>query len=221
MLSHLVFNRALAKVGADKRSNPGLFGRVFIDSRKCESRDIFLAFKGARCDGHDFVESLLKKGVICVGSRKMEGDNYFRVENVENFLTRLASEFRDVIDTRVVAVTGSSGKTSTRELITSMLKVSGKTVHATEGNLNNELGLPVTLLAKPLVADYTVLEMGMNHSGEIEKLCSIAKPQVSTITNIGTAHIGNFGSRKSWRVRSLRFSVATTPVPSHRVTIHL
>ena len=169
-----------------------------IDSRKVTSSGMFFAFKGESLDGHDFIKDLVSKNVICVGSQDLdlESDNYIKVKDVLEFITELAKEKRKQIRSKVIALTGSSGKTSTRQMIVTMLELLGKRVYATKGNYNNHLGLPLTILNAPDDVDFIVLELGMNHSGEIADLTKTASPDISVINNIGTAHIGNFRSQK-------------------------
>ncbi len=195
MISSLTINIALKKCGAEKFFSPVLVGKVVIDSRKAEKGDLFLAFKGEKADGHSFVQKMVENGIYCVGTEDIDNEKYFKIDDVSVFLSVLAVQYRDVIKSKIIALTGSSGKTTTRNFIVQALKPSLKSIHSTSGNLNNDLGLPVTLLSKPLYADFTVLEMGMNHSGEIAELVKIAKPEMVLITNIGFAHIGNFNSR--------------------------
>lgn len=168
-----------------------------IDSRKVDSTGVFFAFEGENVDGHDFVRELVEKGAVCVGSKDFgfADENYIVVDDVLKFMSELAKERRKDLKSKVIALTGSSGKTSTRQLIASMLELAGKNVYATKGNYNNHIGLPLTLLNASDDADYIVLELGMNHSGEIKALTKIADPDISVINNIGTAHIGNFSSQ--------------------------
>jgi len=168
-----------------------------IDSRKVTSSGIFFAFDGERVDGHDFIEKLTKDNVICIGSKDLgfNSDYYIKVADVQEIITELARQRRAQISSKVIALTGSSGKTSTRQLIVAMLELLGKSVYATKGNYNNHLGLPLTILNSPDDVDFIVLELGMNHSGEIADLTKTAAPDISVINNIGTAHIGNFRSQ--------------------------
>lgn len=195
MFTTLLVERALEKAGLKKKLKNALISKCCIDSRECTENSLFFAFKGEKTDGHNYIPELLKKGVICIGSEEItEGENYIKVPDVLDFMSILAHERRKLFHGKVIAVTGSSGKTSTRQLIASMAAVSGKIVWATTGNLNNHLGMPLVILNMPLCTEVLVLEMGMNHSGEIRKLVEIAGPDFVTITNIGNAHIGNFAS---------------------------
>ena len=195
MFTTLLLEKALEKAGLKKKLKNSLISKCSIDSRECTENSLFFAFKGEKTDGHNYVPDLLKKGVICIGSEDISRDeNYIKVPDVLDFMSVLAHERRKLFRGKVIAVTGSSGKTSTRQLIASMASVSGKIVWATIGNLNNHLGMPLVILNMPLLTEVLVLEMGMNHSGEIKKLVEIADPGFVTITNIGNAHIGNFAS---------------------------
>lgn len=196
MLTHTMINEALARCGANTCVADGArFGAVTLDSRTARPGDVFCAFKGEKADGHSFVPELAARGVLCVGSGMLDAAGYARVRDVADFLAVLARLKRDTLPAKVLALTGSSGKTTTREFATRMLALSGKSVHGTSGNLNNHLGLPLTLLNAPEEREFIVLEMGMNHAGEIARLCAAADPDAALITNIGFAHIGNFASR--------------------------
>ncbi|HOW50807.1 MAG TPA: UDP-N-acetylmuramoyl-tripeptide--D-alanyl-D-alanine ligase [bacterium] len=195
MLDHTMVNEALARCGSTARVDATLFGAVTIDSRTARRGDIFCAFKGEKVDGHSFVAALVAQGVFCVGSDQMGIAGYVQVADVVQFLAVLARLRRDAQNSQVIAITGSSGKTTTREFTARMLTLCGKSVYGTSGNLNNHLGLPLTLLNAPDDRDFIVLEMGMNHAGEIAHLCAAADPDAVLITNIGFAHIGNFNSR--------------------------
>ena len=164
-----------------------------FDSREVTPGMLFVALKGENADGHDFIESALKKGAVGI------------VDGIDE-LTSIASQYRNELKAKVIAVTGSAGKTTTKELLKAFLSTVGK-VHATNGNFNNHIGLPITILNCPKDADYLVLEMGSNHPGEIAHLCSIAKPDAGVITNIGTAHLEFFGDKSGIaREKSALFS---------------
>lgn len=196
MPTYTMVNEALARCGAKARVADGArCGAVTIDSRTARPGDIFCAFKGEKADGHSFVAALAAQGVLCVGSDPLGIAGYAQVADVAEFLAVLARLRRDTLSAKVLAITGSSGKTTTREFAARMLALSGKSVHGTSGNLNNHLGLPLTLLNAPADREFIVLEMGMNHAGEIAHLCAAADPDAVLITNIGFAHIGNFDSR--------------------------
>ena len=152
-----------------------------FDSRKVKPGMLFVALKGDKADGHDYIPQAIEKGAAGIV------DGY-------DELDRVAREYRLSLTAKVVGITGSAGKTTTKELAKAFLSTVGK-VHATEANFNNHIGLPITILNCPKDADFLVLEMGTNHPGEIAHLCDIAEPDCSLITNIGTAHIEFFGDQ--------------------------
>ena len=157
------------------------FSGATFDSRKVKPGMLFVALKGEKADGHDYIPQALEKGAAGI------------VDGYEE-LDRVAREYRRSLKAKVVAVTGSAGKTTTKELVKTFLSTVGK-VHATEENFNNHIGLPITILNCPKDADFLVLEMGTNHPGEIAHLCDIAEPDCALITNVGTAHIEFFGDQ--------------------------
>lgn len=170
-------------------SNFNFNGEVTMDSRTVKEGSIFFAINS----GNKFVREALDKGafVVCDNS-DIEDDNVLKVYNTVEFMSELASKYRDYIDT-VIAITGSNGKTSVKDTLASMLDESYKT----RGNYNNHIGLPYTILSSPLNTKYLVLELGMSALGEIEHLSKIARPDYSIIVNIGDSHIEHLGSREN------------------------
>lgn len=171
---------------------------ICIDSRKAEKKSIFFALKGDNFDGNKFADTALELGCAyaVIDNKKYNKKNderYILVENVLSCLQQLASFHRNNIDVKIIALTGSNGKTTTKELIAEVLKQQFK-VNYTQGNLNNHIGVPLTLLSMESKHEYGIVEMGANHIGEIKELCSIAQPDFGIITNIGKAHIEGFGS---------------------------
>ena len=175
------------------------------DTRTIQKGDIYIGLKGEKFNGSDFWKQALEngaEGVIIQGQEISEEDKekysnkiIIKVENTLEALYDIARYKRSLYDIPVIAVTGSVGKTSTKDIIASVVSTQYKTLK-TEGNNNNNIGLPLTIL-KLKDHEAAVIEMGMNHFGEISLLTSIAKPTLSVITNIGTAHIGNLGSREN------------------------
>lgn len=176
------------------------------DTRTINSNDIYIAIKGERVDGNDFIEQAFTKGAIgCITDKnisnqviekyKNTGKVIIKVTNTIEAIQKLAKYKRSLYNIPVIAVTGSVGKTSTKDIIANVLAQKYK-VLKTKGNMNNHIGLPLTLLN---LQEHTavVVEMGMNHLGEISLLTNIAKPTGCVITNIGTSHIGNLGSREN------------------------
>ena len=167
------------------------------DSRAVRVGDLFVALPGERVDGHDFVENARKSGAVAaLVSRRVECDiPQILVENTLKAYGSIAREYRQNADVCVVAITGSVGKTTTKEMISCVL--SGKyRVSKTQGNHNNDLGLPITVMEMPGDTQIAVLELGMNHFGEMSYLTSIAQPNIVVITNIGTMHIEHLGTRE-------------------------
>ena len=174
-----------------------------IDTRKINAGDVYVAIIGERLDGNDFCYDAVERGASClIVSREpdvvFEGVTVVLVDDTVKCLQELASYKRSLFDIPVIAVTGSVGKTSTKDIIYSVVSKKYNT-HRTIGNYNNHLGVPLTILGLQDEAETLVVEMGMNHFGEISVLSKIAKPTISVITNIGTAHIGNLGSREGIR----------------------
>jgi UDP-N-acetylmuramoyl-tripeptide--D-alanyl-D-alanine ligase len=171
-----------------------------IDSRRAQGGEMFFALPGERVDGHDFIEDAWKKGAVLViaeearflGSAQRpsvpEGKALLLVKSVLTTLQELAKAWRLDLGAKVVGVTGSNGKTTTKDMIGAVLSQRFRVYHNKE-NHNNELGLPLTVLNAPLGTEILVLEMGMRGLGEIKALCEIAKPDVGVITNIGTTHL--------------------------------
>ena len=170
------------------------------DSREANEGMMFIGIKGERVDGNDFATEFLKKGGSCaVVEKDVEvpaGKSLIRVEDTKKAIRDIAEFYRTTLSIDIVAVTGSVGKTSTKEMLSSVISRSFKTF-ATKGNFNNEIGVPLTVFQLDRSYDKAIVEMGMSNSGEISRLTKIAKPRVAVITNIGTAHIGNLGSREN------------------------
>ncbi len=173
---------------------------VTTDSRTGVGGKLFVALEGENADGHDFLPEAVSGGAAALlvergrGARATAPDvPVFEVENTLEALQVLAAAWRERVDPKVVAITGSSGKTTVKELTASVL--SGRyRVHATEGNLNNHIGLPLTILSMPEGTEVLVAEMGANHRGEIAGLCGVARPDIGIVTNIGPGHLEFFGS---------------------------
>ena len=168
------------------------------DTRVIQPGNLYIPLVGIK-DGHDYIPQAFENGATAtLTSHPIEDDvhNVILVEDTMKALGDLARYVRVHSNAKVVGITGSAGKTSTKDVIYSILKEKYK-AHKTIGNQNNHLGLPLTILSLEEDNEVLVLEMGMNHLGEISYLTSIAKPDVAIITNVGTAHIGNLGSREN------------------------
>lgn len=164
-----------------------------IDSRTTQPGDLFIALSGERFDGHDFVAAAFERGAVAALVQRPVDANGVQIEvpDTQQALEQIARRMRDAWNGIVIGVTGSAGKTSTKDIIAALLSVrfaTGKTI----GNFNNHIGVPLSILRLPDDCTIAVLEMGMNHAGEIKHLCEIARPQMGVLTNIGYAHVENF-----------------------------
>jgi UDP-N-acetylmuramoyl-tripeptide--D-alanyl-D-alanine ligase len=171
-------------------------GVVSTDSRNIKPGDIFIALKGKHFNGELFAESALKQGAkvaVVEKSISPESDRIIKVENTLRFLQELAHYHRIHKNLKIIGLTGTNGKTTTKELIRIVLAQKYR-VQSTTGNLNNHIGVPLTLLSVADNTEITVVEMGANHQGEIRELCEIVRPQSGLITNIGKAHLEGFGN---------------------------
>ncbi|MCF6182015.1 UDP-N-acetylmuramoyl-tripeptide--D-alanyl-D-alanine ligase [Lutibacter sp.] len=170
--------------------------KVDTDTRKIRKGSIFFALKGENFNGNLFAEEALKKGAsyaIVDEIIKSKNNHIIKVNNGLQTLQKLANYHRKKLAIPIISLTGSNGKTTTKELINTVLSTKYKTV-ATQGNLNNHIGVPLTLLSMTPKTEIGVVEMGANHIGEIKFLCSIAEPNYGYITNFGKAHLEGFGS---------------------------
>ncbi len=167
---------------------------VCTDTRKLIKGNIYFALKGPSFDGNKFALQAMQNGALAavVDDSSIKGENIYLVENVLTTLQHLATYHRQALKTPVIGLTGSNGKTTTKELISRVLG-SSYNVLFTEGNLNNHIGVPLTLLRLNSEHQIAVIEMGANHQGEIQELSKIAMPNFGLITNIGKAHLEGFG----------------------------
>lgn len=174
---------------------PVQVGHFQIDTRKVQAGDVFLALPGTRVDGHDFIAAARAAGAAgALVSRKVDDPlPQLVVRDVEQALQTLAAVWRQQWQGQVLALTGSNGKTTTKEMIAAILEGVAP-VCVTAGNLNNHLGVPLTLLRLRPEHKYAVIEMGANHSGEIAQLCEWARPDVGLVTLAASAHLEGFGS---------------------------
>jgi UDP-N-acetylmuramoyl-tripeptide--D-alanyl-D-alanine ligase len=168
------------------------------DSRRCQPGEIFVALRGEKFDGHQFVSQVLAAGALAAmveeswfAAQKTPRGNFIVVDNTLQALQQIGHAIRRRWGKPIVAITGSNGKTTTKELVAAVL-AQDKSIHKTTGNLNNHIGVPLTLAELDHGHDLAVVEMGTNHYGEIARLCEIAAPDFGLITNIGRAHIEFF-----------------------------
>jgi UDP-N-acetylmuramoyl-tripeptide--D-alanyl-D-alanine ligase len=173
---------------------------VSTDTRKVEKGQLFFALSGPNFNGNKFAEQALEKGAIAavIDDESYCADNCFLVESSLKLLQQLATLHRRNMENPVIALTGSNGKTTTKELVACVLSKKYNTLF-TEGNLNNHIGVPLTLLRLNTRHEIAIIEMGANHQGEISDLCTIAEPTHGMITNIGKAHLEGFGGSEGVR----------------------
>ncbi|MCK9218114.1 MAG: UDP-N-acetylmuramoyl-tripeptide--D-alanyl-D-alanine ligase, partial [Firmicutes bacterium] len=172
---------------------------ISTDSRTIGEGNLFIPIVGEKYDGHDFIGNAIKAGAIAtLSDRSLKGKDipYIKVKDTEDALINIAKYYRTKFDIPAIAITGSSGKTTTKEMVAAVLSQSFN-VLKNEGNYNNTIGLPHAIFKLNKDHDICVMEMGMNSFGEISKLASIVKPDLALVTNIGTAHIEFLGSREN------------------------
>ncbi len=184
---------------ADKKDGSTIFIKnVSTDSRKVTEGDLFVPIKGESFDGHAFIEQSFEKGAVCCFSAcdivPKEGKYVIKVRDTRQALRDLAEYYMSFFHPCVVAITGSVGKTTTKDMIASVL-AQKYNILKTEGNFNNDIGLPLTVFRLTKEHEVAVLEMGMNSFGEIHNLSKIARPDIAVITNVGVSHIEMLGSR--------------------------
>ena len=179
------------------KDKKGVFG-ISIDDRTIKEGDLYVAIKGDKYDGHDFINSAITKGAsgVIVSDKKLAlRISGLLVKDTKVALKNIAQFSRNRFTGKVIAITGSSGKTSTKHILATSLQEFDKT-HFTQGNNNNIIGLSLTLSRLPKEYAFCVLELGMNHTGEIKELALISKPHIALITNVSSSHIENFNSEK-------------------------
>jgi UDP-N-acetylmuramoyl-tripeptide--D-alanyl-D-alanine ligase len=169
---------------------------AFVDTRRPEAGGLFVAVPGEHVDGHDFARAATEAGAVGVLGSRPTGAPTVLVDDPVAALGRLARHVLDRIGPIVIALTGSQGKTGTKDFLAQLLSPGGNTV-ATVGNRNNEIGVPLTVLSARPDTRFLALEMGARGVGHIAELCAIAPPHVGAVLNVGTAHIGEFGSREA------------------------
>jgi UDP-N-acetylmuramoyl-tripeptide--D-alanyl-D-alanine ligase len=169
---------------------------AFVDTRTPETGGLFLAVEGERVDGHEFAAAAVGAGAAGVLGQRPTGVPTVVVSDPVTAVGRLARHVVDALGTTVLAMTGSQGKTGTKDFLAQLLATAGETI-ATEGNRNNEIGVPLTVLRATPETRFLDVEMGARGIGHIAELCAVAPPDVAAVLNVGTAHIGEFGSREA------------------------
>ncbi|MEG2569948.1 MAG: UDP-N-acetylmuramoyl-tripeptide--D-alanyl-D-alanine ligase [Clostridia bacterium] len=210
----LTLGQVAGFIGAEMPATPDLqICGICRDNRAVNSADIFVAIRGECCDGHDFLASAEAAGAVAaIAEHDVQGVSMpiLRVPNSITALGALACGYRDMFSPRVVGITGSVGKTTTKEMIWAVLSEAFYTLK-TQGNMNNEIGLPFTVLGLKNSHEAAVFEMGTNHFGEISRLTRIAKPDVAVITAIGESHIEFLGSKEGVRRAKLEILEGLKP----------
>lgn len=185
----------LAKlIGCEMPVTDGVVTGTAIDSRKAGTGTLFIALKGEKVDGHNYIKAARLAGASAalVASQQDDVLPQLVVDDVVKAFGQIATYWRAQSKAKVVAITGSNGKTTVKEMVASIARQCG-TVIATEGNLNNELGVPLTLTRLDDLTDYAVIEMGANHAGEIAEMVAMTNPDVALINNVAAAHLEGFG----------------------------
>ena len=190
---HEVANAVKAQNDISKYEDRVL-GNIEFDSRLIQPGDIFLPLKGAR-DGHDFIPTAFENGAVVTLSEQEVAVPHILVDNTEQAFQDLARYYLAKTAVDVIAITGSNGKTTTKDMTAQILATTYKT-YKTQGNYNNEIGLPYTVLHMPDDTEKLVLEMGQDHMGDIHLLSTLAKPKLAVITLIGESHLEFFGTRE-------------------------
>ena len=204
-INHISFGTLARLCGGELHQ--GALGEVSVrcictDSREADAETAFVALRGERVDGHDYISAALKNGCRCVicehRTEELEASDATAivVNDSELALSKLANSYRQYLHCKTVAVTGSVGKTTTKDLIASVLSTSSKTAK-TAGNHNSTVGMPLSMLSLSTESEWSVLEMGMSSFGEIERLSITAEPDIAVITNIGSSHLEMLGSREN------------------------
>lgn len=188
---NLPLSRVAACLGLAAPSSDPMVTGWSIDSRTAAPGDLFIALRGERFDGHDYVAEVLARGAAAALVERPGEGTRLVVPNTQVALEELGRQVRQAWGGTVIGVTGSAGKTTTKDVVAALVST-GQATGKTIGNLNNHIGVPLSILRLPGEARVAVLEMGMNHAGEIRHLCGIARPEIGVVTNVGYAHVENF-----------------------------
>lgn len=192
---HMPLSQLARHIGVEYSGDDIEFSGVSTDTRSVQAGELFVALQGENFDAHDFVQHAIDAGAVAavVSTPVQLTVPSLLVDDTRKALGQIARAWRNYFDVPVVGVTGSNGKTTVKEMIASILSVSGKPL-VTQGNLNNDIGVPLTLFNLDATHSHAVIEMGANHVGEIAYLASLAQPDVGVVTNAMSAHIEGFGS---------------------------
>lgn len=190
----ILFSELATLLGGNAPARDCEISGTAIDSRKVEQNTLFVALKGEQVDGHDYLAAARQAGACAALVQQQQDDALPQlvVADVVKAFGQIATYWREQSDAKIIAITGSNGKTTVKEMVAAITAQCGS-VTATQGNLNNELGVPLTLTQLNDSTDYAVIEMGANHAGEIASLVAMAKPDVALINNVAAAHLEGFG----------------------------
>ena len=193
-MTTMPLSQAAEVLNARLRGADVTFRGVSTDTRSLAQGNLFVALQGPNFDGHDYLGAARAQGAAAAAvSRPVESDlPLLEVGDTRLALGRLAGHWRSQFDLPVIAITGSNGKTTVRSMVQAILECAGQTL-STRGNLNNDIGLPLTLARLSADDHFAVIEMGMNHAGEISYLTQVARPDVAIITNASAAHLQGLG----------------------------
>ncbi len=194
----MLISNAAMKVNGELKGQDVKFSSVSIDTRTIKAGDLFVALRGPNFDGHEYLDVAKKNGAVAALVSKPVKTSLptILVKDTWSGLGQLAAEWRAQFQLSTVAITGSCGKTTLKEMIAAILSLRGKT-HFTQGNFNNDIGVPLTLLKLSADHEYAVIELGANHLGEIAYTANLTQPDVAVVINAGDAHIEGFGSKEN------------------------
>ncbi|OUS01751.1 hypothetical protein A9Q81_09215 [Gammaproteobacteria bacterium 42_54_T18] len=194
----MLISNAAIKINGELKGQDVRFSSVSIDTRTIKTGDLFVALRGPNFDGHEYLDVAKKNGAVAALVSKPVDTSLptILVKDTWSGLGQLAAEWRAQFQLSMVAVTGSCGKTTLKEMIATILSLRGKT-HFTQGNFNNDIGVPLTLLKLSADHEYAVIELGANHLGEIAYTANLTRPDVAVVINAGDAHIEGFGSKEN------------------------
>jgi UDP-N-acetylmuramoyl-tripeptide--D-alanyl-D-alanine ligase len=205
----------LQTAGAEDRS----FSGISIDSRTLRAGELFIALRGERVDGHEYIPQAIEKGAAGIlaefqsetGSPKATNIALVAVQNSHEAMMTLARQYREMTSAKVVGITGSNGKTTTKEMAYSLLSCVDKDVYRSSGNLNNLYGMPLAIFGMPKATRVAVMEMGISQPGEMTRLTQIVRPDVAVITNIGATHLEFLGSLEGVARAKLEMVASSSP----------
>lgn len=212
-LNHIYTAKEIQNLTQGNGAAEGHASHLTTDSREVEAGDLFVALRGENSDGHAYIQDALDRGaalILCEKAPPAYCDISISVDNTYIALKSMASAARKKIAPTVIAITGSVGKTTTKNMMAAVLGTHFR-VHKTPGNFNNLLGVCLTLLSMPQDTEVLVCELGMNHAREIGELSRLVLPDIAVITNVGTAHIGNLGSRANIAAAKLEILEGCAP----------